>query len=225
VNHEVSVTEGNDNRLQLSVVSRGTCLIRFFADAWMTASGDVSAIAQSKFTTDNGSNPGLRLLPCTVSAEMVTPTIATAGYRGARTVHFDIQPDSDERTLRKGGRETVRYTVHIDDADGTALQSAAVDVSSLSLTYDKALAESGTISPSNVIVKVNGSPGSVSSVSVSGTTVTLTLAQGRRPRDAHERGLQGPWSGDSRRLTARTRSGSRTLFLRSFRRRSSNRFI
>ena len=77
----------------------------------------------------------------------------------------------------EGGRETVRYTVHIDDADGPELESAAVNGSSLTLTYDTALDETGTISPSNFTVNVNGSRRSVSSVSVSGTAVTLTLSQ------------------------------------------------
>ena len=83
---------------------------------------------------------------------MQVPTFATAGDQGTKTVYFDIAPFDDERVFLEGGRETVRYTVHIDDseagsqqveADTTVdetppqLQSATVDGSSLTLAYDE----------------------------------------------------------------------------------------
>ena len=71
VNHKARVTEGNDIKLQLGIAGTGNCLVRFPILGWTTASGDVAAIDQSNFTTNGGSQPGLRLPPCTVTDEMV----------------------------------------------------------------------------------------------------------------------------------------------------------
>ena len=150
VGREARVTEGNTIKLEVSLAATtGQCIVPFLINAWTTASGDVSVIDQGGFTTNNGTQSGLGIPPCTRADEMHVPTVQTAGDQGTKTVYFDIAPVADERIFLEGGRETVRYTVHIDDseagsqqveADTTVdetppqLQSATVDGSSLTLS-------------------------------------------------------------------------------------------
>ena len=61
------------------------------------------------------------------------------------------------------------------DTTAPAFQSAAVDGSSLTLTYGEALDPGSRPAPGDFTVEVNGSGRSVSGVSVSGSVVTLTL--------------------------------------------------
>ena len=126
VNREARVTEGNTIKLQVSIPAEtGNCIVPFPINAWTTASGDVAVIVQSGFTTNNGTQSGLGIPPCTASDEMQVPTVQTAGDQGTKTVYFDIAPADDERIFLEGGRETVRYTVHIDDSEAGSQQVEA----------------------------------------------------------------------------------------------------
>ena len=163
----------------------------FPINAWTTASGDVAVIDQSGFTTNNGTQSGLRIPPCTASDEMQVPTAQTAGDQGTKTVYFDIAPADDERIFLEGGRETVRYTVHIDDseagsqqveADTTVdetppqLQSATVDGATLTLAYNEPLDVTDTPPLSAFTVNVGGSPRPVIAVAVGQSNVLLNLS-------------------------------------------------
>ena len=126
VGREARVTEGNTIKLQLDLANETEeCIAPFPINAWTTASGDVAVIDQSGFTTNNGTQSGLRIPPCTASDEMQVPTAQTAGDQGTKTVYFDIAPADDERIFLEGGRETVRYTVHIDDSEAGSQQVEA----------------------------------------------------------------------------------------------------
>ena len=192
VGREARVTEGNTIKLQVSIPAEtGNCIVPFPINAWTTASGDVAVIDQSGFTTNNGTQSGLRILPCTASDDMQVPTVQTAGDQGTKTVYFDIAPDDDERIFLEGGRETVRYTVHIDDseagsqqveADTTVdetppqLQSATVDGSTLTLAYDETL-DNVAVPNSAFTVNVNGSPRPVLVAAVGESNVLLHLSE------------------------------------------------
>ena len=195
VGREARVTEGNTIKLQVSIPAEtGNCIVPFPINAWTTASGDVAVIDQSGFTTTTpgvGTHSGLSIPACTASDEMQVPTFATAGDQGTKTVYFDIAPvAADERIFLEGGRETVRYTVHIDDseagsqqveADTTVdetppqLQSATVDGSTLTLAYDETL-DSVAVPNSAFTVNVDGSPRSVLVAAVVQSNVLLFLS-------------------------------------------------
>ena len=192
VGREARVTEGNTIKLQVSTPAEtGQCIVPFPINAWTTASGDVSVIDQSGFTTNNGTQSGLRIPPCTRADEMHVPTVQTAGDQGTKTVYFDIAPVADERIFLEGGRETVRYTVHIDDseagsqqveADTTVdetppqLQSATVDGSSLTLSYDEELDNGSLLSSGLFAVNVNQASRPVMGVAVGQSNVILFLS-------------------------------------------------
>ena len=192
VGREARVTEGNTIKLQVSLPAEtGDCIVPFRINAWTTASGDVAVIDQIGFTTNNGTRSGLSIPPCTDADEMEVPTTATAGDQGTKTVYFDIAPDDDQRIFLEGGRETVRYTVHIDDseagsqqveADTTVdetppqLQSATVDGSSLTLAYDETL-DNVAVPNSAFTVNVNGSPRPVLVAAVAQSNVLLHLSE------------------------------------------------
>ena len=195
VNREARVTEGNTIKLQVSIpAENGNCIVPFPINAWTTASGDVAVIDQSGFTTTTpgvGTHSGLSIPPCTSADEMEVPTTATAGDQGTKTVYFDIAPFDDERVFLEGGRETVRYTVHIDDSEAGSqqvetdttvdetppqLQSATVDGSSLTLAYDEELDVTATPPGSAFTVNVNGSPRPVLVAAVGGSNVLLFLS-------------------------------------------------
>ena len=187
VGREARVTEGNTIKLQVSPLAEtGDCIVPFRINAWITASGDVSVVDQSGFTTNNGTRSGLSIPPCTDADEMEVPTFATAGDQGTKTVYFDIAPDDDERIFLEGGRETVRYTVHIDDSEASSqqveadetppqLQSATVDGSSLTLAYDETL-DSVAVPNSAFTVNVDGSPRPVLVAAVVQSNVLLHLS-------------------------------------------------
>ena len=64
VGREARVTEGNTIKLQLDLANEtGQCIVPFPINAWTTASGDVAVIDQSGFTTNNGTQSGLRIPP------------------------------------------------------------------------------------------------------------------------------------------------------------------
>ena len=199
VNREARVTEGNTIKLQLGLANEtGQCNVPFPINAWTTASGDVAVIDQSGFTTNNGTQSGLRIPICTRADEMNVPTFATAGDQGTKTVYFDIAPFDDERIFLEGGRETVRYTVHIDDseagsqqveADTTVdeippqFQSARVDGSTLTLAYDEEL-DNVAVPNSAFTVNVNGSPRPVTVAAVGQSNVLLNLSEPVEAGDA-----------------------------------------
>ena len=123
--------------------------------------------------------------------EMEVPTTATAGDQGTKTVHFDIAPFEHERVFLEGGRQTVRYTVHIDDSEASSqqveadetvdnnppqLQSATVDGSNLTLAYDEPLDVTDTPPLSAFTVNVDGSPRPVIAVAVGQSNVLLLLS-------------------------------------------------
>ena len=192
VGREARVTEGNTIKLQVSTPAEtGNCIVPFHINAWTTASGDVAVIDQSGFTTNNGTQSGLGIPPCTASDEMQVPTAQTAGDQGTKTVYFDIAPADDERIFLEGGRETVRYTVHIDDseagsqqveADTTVdetppqLQSATVDGATLTLAYNEPLDVTDTPPLSAFTVNVDGSPRPVTVVAMGQSNVLLNLS-------------------------------------------------
>ncbi len=190
-NRVARVTEGNTIKLQLKLENGGDCIVPFKIDTPITASGDVSVIDQSGFTTDGGTRSGLHLPPCNITDEMLVPTVLTSGNQGTKTVYFDVAPDTDERIFLEGGRRTVRYTVHIDDSeamgqqveseplsDETAPQllSASVDGSNLTLAYDEELDNSAPLSSGLFTVNVNGMPRSVLIVAVVQSNVLLHLS-------------------------------------------------
>ena len=192
VGREARVTEGNTIKLQLDLANETEeCIVPFPINAWTTASGDVAVIDQSGFTTNNGTQSGLRIPPCTSADEMEVPTTATAGDQGTKTVHFDIAPFEHERVFLEGGRQTVRYTVHIDDSEASSqqveadetvdnnppqLQSATVDGSNLTLAYDEPLDVTDTPPLSAFTVNVDGSPRPVIAVAVGESNVLLLLS-------------------------------------------------
>ena len=195
VNREARVTEGSTIKLEVSLPAEtGNCIAPFRLNAWTTASGDVSVIDQSGFTTTTpgvGTHSGLSIPPCTSADEMEVPTTATAGDQGTKTVHFDIAPFEHERVFLEGGRQTVRYTVHIDDSEASSqqveadetvdnnppqLQSATVDGSSLTLAYDEPLDVTDTPPLSAFTVNVGGSPRPVIAVAVGQSSVLLLLS-------------------------------------------------
>ena len=199
VGREARVTEGNTIKLQVSLPAEtGDCIVPFRINVWTTASGDVAVIDQIGFTTNNGTRSGLSIPPCTASDEMQVPTFATAGDQGTKTVYFDIAPFDDERVFLEGGRETVRYTVHIDDSEAGSqqvetdttvdetppqLQSATVDGSSLTLAYDETL-DSVAVPNSAFTVNVNGSPRPVLVAAVAQSNVLLHLSEPVEAGDA-----------------------------------------
>ena len=193
VGREARVTEGNTIKLEVSLAATtGQCIVPFPINAWTSASGDVSVIDQGGFTTNNGTQSGLGIPPCTRADEMHVPTFQTAGDQGTKTVYFDIAPvAADERIFLEGGRETVRYTVHIDDseagsqqveADTTVdetppqLQSATVDGSSLTLSYDEELDNGSLLSSGLFAVNVNQASRPVMGVAVGQSNVILLLS-------------------------------------------------
>ena len=192
VGREARVTEGNTIKLQVDLANETEeCIVPFPINAWTTASGDVAVIDQSGFTTNNGTQSGLRIPPCTSADEMEVPTTATAGDQGTKTVHFDIAPFEHERVFLEGGRQTVRYTVHIDDSEASSqqveadetvdnnppqLQSATVDGANLTLAYDEPLDVTDTPPLSAFTVNVDGSPRPVIAVAVGESNVLLFLS-------------------------------------------------
>ena len=192
-NRVARVTEGNTIKLQLILpAENGDCNVPFPIEAWTTASGDVSVIDQSNFTTNGGTRPGLRLPTCNRTDEMLIPTVLTAGNQGTKTVYFDVAPHAgDERIFLEGGRRTVRYTVHIDDSEASGQQveseplfdetapqllSASVDGSNLTLAYDEELDNSAPLSSGLFTVNVNGTPLSVLIVAVVQSNILLYLS-------------------------------------------------
>ena len=165
VNHEATITEGNAMKLQLDVHPTSTCTVPFPVITMAAASGDVAAIDLDAITSN-----GLRVPPCTNSAEKHVPTIATAGDQGTRTVYLDIQPPADERLFLENGREIIRYTVYINDSESSSmqsqdvpkadttspqLQSVTVNGGLLTLTYDEPLDNTSTPSSGAFSVTVD----------------------------------------------------------------------
>ena len=102
--------------------------------------------------------------------------------------HSSLLVDPDVLSLNGGSIRSVGASVdavldhqgagavYLPEEEGLDLQSAAVDGSVLTLTYNEVLDSSVTLPTSAFTVNVNGSYRSVDSVSVSGSAVMLTLS-------------------------------------------------
>ena len=123
-----------------------------------------------------------------VSGSAVTLTLASAvAARQTVTVSYTvpgtspIQDEAGNDAAALTGQVVVNNTA---DTIAPALDSATVSGASLLLTYDEALDESSEPAAGAFAVTVAGSTVTVSSVDVSGSAVTLTLASAVSPGDA-----------------------------------------
>ena len=104
-----------------------------------------------------------------------TPT-ATAS---ATTVTYTADDDDDETTMNDTASLTFTVTVEATDTTAPAFLSAAVDTSTLTMTWDENLDTSSVPAKTAFTVKVGGNAvdlADTGAVAVSGQTVTLTLA-------------------------------------------------
>ena len=91
---------------------------------------------------------------------------AAAGGRAAKLAHAGLPADPDHKVDAPNN----------NDATAPALQTAAVNEAALTLTYDEPLDSFSVPDTDDFTVTVAGSDRGVSSVAVSGSAVTLTLA-------------------------------------------------
>ena len=122
-----------------------------------------------------------------VSGMTVTLTLASAVSAGdAVSLSYTAGTNPIQDAFRKGAADLTSESVTNDTADATAptLSSATVVGTSLVLTYDENLDSNSTPATTDFEVTVAGSTATVSTVAVSGKTVTLTLASAVSVGDA-----------------------------------------
>ena len=115
-----------------------------------------------------------------VSGKTITLTLATAAAHGD-TVRLSYTVPVSNPVQDEDGNEAVALTGqavtnNTPDTTAPALSTATVDGTSLTLTYDETLDTASTPAAGDFAVTVAGSSATVSTVEMSGQTVTLTLA-------------------------------------------------
>ena len=116
----------------------------------------------------------------TVNGSAVTLTLASAVTDGqAVTVSYTVpgtNPVQDAAGNDAAALSNQTVTNNTPDTTAPTLTTAAVNGASLVLTYNEALDTTSTPDTNDYVVRVAGSQRTVSSVTVNGTAVTLTLA-------------------------------------------------
>jgi uncharacterized repeat protein (TIGR02059 family) len=113
----------------------------------------------------------------TLSGADVELTLASAVVSG-QTVSLSYTEPSSNTLQDAAGNSTVTFTEPVTNNTAPAPQvtGGTVDGSTLTLTFSDPLASTPTPDPSDFAVSADGSGVSISSVSISGTTVTFVLA-------------------------------------------------
>ena len=128
---------------------------------------DVTGLTAGEIAVNNGSGSNLAGTGSSYTLD-IEPI---ANFEGDVTVRVPVGAAVDGANNGNiEGSETFAV-----DTTAPAFQSAAVDGSSLTLTYGEALDPGSRPAPGDFTVEVDGSGRSVSGVSVSGSVVTLTL--------------------------------------------------
>ena len=182
----------------------GVTLVLTFDEALAAASG----LANSAFTVKvSGSSVGLGGSPA-ISGATVTLTLSAAVAPGDTvTVSYDKPtPDNNNRLEDASGNEVASFSdqaVDNNTADTTApvFDAAAVDGSTLVITFDESLAAASSLANSAFTVKVGGSSvGLGGSPTLSGATLTLTLSAAVAPGDTVTVSYDKPTSGSNNTL-------------------------
>ncbi len=182
----------------------GVTLVLTFDESLAAASG----LANSAFTVKvGGSSVGLGGSP-TISGATVTLTLSAAvAPDDTVTVSYDKPTSgSNNRLEDASGNEVASFSdqaVDNNTADTTApvFDEAAVDGSTLVITFDESLAAASGLTNSAFTVKVGGSSvGLDGSPSISGATVTLTLSAAVAPDDTVTVSYDKPTSGSNNTL-------------------------
>ena len=137
-------------------------------------SGPILTFAATDFEEDDDAMSDYALAEKTV----VVPITDDMAYEGDETFTLTLSHVSGQRVEypAASGGATATVTIKEDDAVPPMLSTAVVDGAELVLTYDKALDGTSVPATGAFTVTANGATVSVSTVSVSGTKVTLELA-------------------------------------------------
>ena len=136
----------------------------------VTAGGASVAVTGATVT---GNSVALTLGTPVTSGQVVT--VAYGDPSGANDT-FAIQDVAGNDAASLGATVAVNTTASTADTRAPVFQAAAVDGATLTLTYDETLDAAHAPVAGDFTVAAGGAPGTVSSVSVSGRVVTLTLA-------------------------------------------------
>ena len=120
-----------------------------------------------------------------ISSATVTLTLSASLKEGA-SISLAYTPPSSGKLADPSGNAVVAFTATIDNQTDTAPApiSAAVAGTQLTITFDQALDSASVPSATAVAVSVAGNARSVSSIQISGSTATLTLASTVRRGEA-----------------------------------------
>ena len=115
-----------------------------------------------------------------ISGSVVTLTLGNGGVLNGETVTLDYtvpgsNPIQDSVGNSAAALSSQSVTNNTPDTTAPTLSSAAVNGTSLTLTYNETL---NTTSPATSAFTLMGTSATVSSISISGSTVTLTLGNG-----------------------------------------------
>lgn len=120
-----------------------------------------------------------------INSATVTLTLSASLKEGA-SISLAYTPPSSGKLADPSGNAVVAFTATIDNQTDTAPApiSAAVAGTQLTITFDQALDSASVPSATAVAVSVAGNARSVSSIQISGSTATLTLASTVRRGEA-----------------------------------------
>ena len=184
----------------------GTSLVITFTETLAAAAN----LANSAFTVkvDDSAVNLSSTTPPSISDATVTLTLAAAVAHDDTVAVSYTRPATDDsnRLEDTAGNETASFTdaaVTNNTADTTApaFSSAAVDGTALVITFDETLAAAANLANSAFTVKVDGTAVSLGGTpSISGMTVTLTLAAAVAHDDTVTVSYTRPATDDSNRL-------------------------
>ncbi len=184
----------------------GTSLVIIFDEALAAAANPANSAFRVRV---NGARVDLSSsTPPSISGATVTLTLASAVAQGDTVTVKYTKPgtDNNNRLEDASGNEVATFnfqTVTNNTADTTAPapESAAVDGATLEITFDEALAAAANLANGAFEVKVAGTGVTLSGApSISGATVTLTLASAVAHDDTVTVGYVKPAAGSNNKL-------------------------
>ena len=201
-----------DNFTTLSVTNNTPDPTPTFSSASVNAAGDTLTITMSKdlLTTTAGlpaksafalTGGSAAISTVAVSGKMVTLTLSPKADEGDAVTIAYTKPSSGGQLQSKTGAHIVAsWTAEsvTNGADGKPRPtSAAVNITTLTITFDRALDTSSI--PGKTTFGIGGTSASVSSVAVSGSIATLTLSAAVAHTDVVTVGYTNPGTGGLKR--------------------------